>query len=89
MHQSTGNIRMIAQYYIASGILHDYCLGLLSEEKEREVNAMCFEYAEVAQALQLLREALEKYAGSDRILQREELRKVIWEALKKWRDENL
>ncbi len=79
---------MIAREYIASGILHDYCLGLLSEDKESEVNAMCFEYAEVAQALQLLRKALEKYAGSDKILLRAELRKVIWEALNNWQVEN-
>ena len=78
---------MIARDYITSGILQDYCLGLLRDEEERKVEAMCHAYQQVATELQLLRLALEKYAGSDKILRRTELRKAVWEAVKKlWRE---
>ncbi len=75
--------RMITQDYITSGILQDYCLGLLAEEDERKVEAMCHAYPQVARELQLLRQALEKYAGSDTVRRRDELRKDVWEAVKK------
>jgi hypothetical protein len=75
--------RMIAQDYITTGILQDYCLGLLAEEDERKVEAMCHAYPQVARELQLLRQALEKYAGSDTTRRRDELRRDVWEAVKK------
>jgi hypothetical protein len=74
---------MIARDYIGSGILQDYCLGLLTEEEERKVEAMCHTYPQVARELQLLRLALEKYAGSDTARCRNELRRNVWEAVKK------
>ena len=75
--------RMITHDYITSGILQDYCLGLLAEEDERKVEAMCHNYPQVSRELQLLRQALEKYAGSDTIRRRDELRKHVWEAVKR------
>lgn len=81
--------RMITQDYITSGILQDYCLGLLAEEDERKVEAMCYTYPQVARELQQLRQALEKYAGSDTVRRRDELRKDVWEAVKKlWAHES-
>jgi anti-sigma-K factor RskA len=74
--------------YIASGVLQDYCLGILSEEAERNVEAMCQMYPDVASELQLLRMALEKYGTSNKVWQKAELRKSIWETLKKLKDEN-
>lgn len=80
---------MIAHDYITSGILQDYCLGLLGEEDERKVEAMCHAYPQVARELQLLRQALEKYAGSDAVRRRDELRRDVWEAVKKlWNEES-
>ncbi len=72
---------------IDSGILQDYCLGLLTNEEEIKVEAMCHEYPQLAGELRLLRQTLEKYAGSDEILHRVELRSAVWENLKKLWDE--
>jgi hypothetical protein len=78
---------MIAHDYITSGILQDYCLGLLGEEDERKVEAMCHAYPQVARELKLLRLALEKYAGSNNMWRRDELRRAVWESVKKlWKD---
>ncbi len=74
--------------YITSGILEDYCLGLLSLKEERKVEAMCHAYPKVASELQLLRETLEKYAGSNKIHPRSELRMEVWKAVKKLWEEN-
>ena len=74
---------MIVHDYITSGILQDYCLGLLTDEDERKVEAMCYEYPQVAKELKLLQQALEKYAGSDTVSRRDDLRRDVWEAVKK------
>lgn len=74
--------------YITSGILEDYCLGLLTLEEERRVEAMCHAYPKVAGELRLLRRALEKYAGSNKIHPRSELRMEVWRAVKKLWEEN-
>jgi hypothetical protein len=81
--------RMIEHDYITGGILQDYCLGLLSDEDERKVEAMCHAYPQVARELQLLRLALEKYGGSDKVRRRDELRRDVLEAVKKlWEEES-
>ncbi len=74
--------------YIATGVLHDYCLGLLTEEEALKVEAMLHAYPEVARELQLLHLALEKYADSNKMEHNKELRKSIWEAIKKLDNEN-
>lgn len=80
---------MIENDYITSGILQDYCLGLLAEEDERKVEAICHAYPQLARELQLLQQALEKYAGSDTVRHRNELRRGVWEAVKKlWEEES-
>jgi anti-sigma-K factor RskA len=73
--------------YIASGILQDYCLGLLTDEEKKKVEAMCHVYPEVARELNLLRSALEKYATS-KIEHNTELRRAVWESIKKLSEEN-
>ncbi len=75
--------------YITSGILQDYCLGLLTYEEEIKIEKMCQMYPQVARELQLLRLALEKYASSNKIKERDELRSKVWAAVKKLWDENL
>jgi stress response protein YsnF len=74
--------------YITSGILQDYCLGLLSIEEEKKVEIMCAKYPIVLNELNLLRQSLEKYSESESTFRREELRMNIWKAVKKlWEEE--
>lgn len=79
---------MIADDYINSGILQDYCLGLLDNENEIKVEVMCKAYPQVAMELQLLRQALEKYTGSENVQHNSALRKQVWETVKKMWEEN-
>lgn len=74
--------------YITSGILQDYCLGLLTVEEERKVETMCHDYPAVAKELHLLRQTLDKYVANDSILHRNELRLKVWEAVKKLWEKN-
>lgn len=79
---------MLEHDYITSGILQDYCLGLLGEEDERKVEVMCHTYPQVARELQLLRQAFEMYSGSDTVMHNHELRRKVWEVVKKlWEEE--
>lgn len=79
---------MDAGSYITSGILQDYCLGTLSTQEERDVEAMCHAHPEVARELQLLRLALEEYARNNKLSGRDELRMSVWKAVKKLWEEN-
>ncbi len=74
--------------YITSGILQDYCLGMLTVAEERKVESMCHDYPDVANELHLLRQALDKYTASEAIRHRDKLRMKVWEAVKKLWDEN-
>lgn len=80
--------RMNVGDYITSGILQDYCLGILTNKEESKVEAICQAYPEVAMELLLLRLALEKYGGSEDILRRDQLRLAVWEAVRKIWEEN-
>ena len=74
--------------YITSGILQDYCLGMLTIDEERKVETMCHDYPDVAKELHLLRQTLEKYATTNSVLLRDELRMKVWKAVKKLWEEN-
>lgn len=74
--------------YITSGILQDYCLGVLTNEEEKKVEIMCHDYPAVAKELQLLQETLEKYTTNKSVFRRDELRMKVWEAVKKLWEEN-
>ena len=74
--------------FITSGILHDYCLGLLTVEEERKVETICHDYPAVAKELYLFRQTLDQYVESDTIRYRDELRKRVWESVKKIWEEN-
>ncbi len=68
-------------------ILKDYCLGFLSEKQEKNVEIICKEHTEVAKELNILRSALEKYTGNEKILHRTKLRKNVWKAIQKiWKN---
>jgi anti-sigma-K factor RskA len=68
--------------YITSGILQDYCLGVLTVEEEKKVEIMCHDYPAVAKELELLKKSLEKYTASDTIWREDELRMKVWKAVK-------
>lgn len=74
--------------YITSGILQDYCLGLLTIEEERKVETMCHDYPDVAKELLVLQETLDKYVANDSVFRLDELRMKVWEAVKKLWEEN-
>ena len=50
--------------YIQSGILQDYCLGLLTTEEAARVDEQCALYPEIKTELLACRQALEQYALS-------------------------
>ncbi len=74
--------------YITSGILQDYCLGLLTVDEERKVETMCQDHPAVADELHLLQQTLDKYMTNDTIRLRDELRLKVWEAVKKIWEKN-
>ena len=69
--------------YINSGILMDYCLGLVKEEGRKEIEQFCKEYPEIANELKLLQNGLESYAVKKTTWKKEGLRKKIWDAIDK------
>jgi len=50
--------------YIESGILEEYCLGLLNPDEQKIVVRVCLLYPEVKKELTLIEETIEKLAAS-------------------------
>lgn len=73
---------MNTEDYISSGILQDYCLGLLTNIEEGRVEKICNEVPELGKELRLLRLALENYAGAITEERKAVLYKAIWEIVK-------
>jgi mannose-6-phosphate isomerase-like protein (cupin superfamily) len=48
--------------YIASGIIEDYCLGILTEEESKVVEQQAQRYPEVKHEIDVLMQAFEQYA---------------------------
>jgi hypothetical protein len=69
--------------YINSGILMDYCLGLVTEENRNKVEQLCIDYPEIAIELRLLQKGLERYAVKKTTWNKEALRNKIWDAIDK------
>lgn len=69
--------------YINSGILMDYCLGLISEEDRKSIEQNCLDYPEIAIELKLLQKGLERYAAEKTTWRKEELKNKIWSAIDK------
>lgn len=74
---------MIVAEIIESGILMDYCLGLVTEEERNKVDLLCKEYPEIDAELRLLQNGLEKYAVKKTTWKKEGLKNKIWEAIDK------
>src|SRR5271156_6426890 len=67
--------------YIESGILQDYCLGILSEEERAWVEEMCAKYPKIKEELTEIQQALEKYSTTSALAPGSELQNNIWGAL--------
>lgn len=74
---------MIVAEIIESGILMDYCLGLVTEEERNKVDLLCKEYSEIDTELRLLQNGLEKYAVKKTTWNKEGLKKKIWDTIDK------
>ena len=74
--------------YITSGVLKDYCLGLLTDQEEKSVESMCRDCPEVAKELELLQDVLKEYERTNKLSRQDELRMKVWQAVKKLWEEN-
>ncbi len=68
---------------ISSGILMDYCLGLLTAGERKKVEQLCKEHPEIAAELRLLQNGLELYAIKKTTWKKEGLKKKIWDTIDK------
>lgn len=55
---------MDVQAYITSGVLEDYCLGLLSDDESEKVEEIASKYPEVHKEILAFQNSLEQYAES-------------------------
>jgi hypothetical protein len=53
---------MDLEKYLSSGVIEDYCLGVLSPEKAQEVAKNATQFPEIEQAIAEVEEILKKYA---------------------------
>ncbi len=72
---------MNVKQYIESGILSDYCLGLLDEKEARQVEALCDQYPELMKELSQIREALFNYSAALSKEPAPHLKDQIWKLL--------
>jgi anti-sigma-K factor RskA len=67
--------------YINSGILMDYCLGLLAEDDMKKVEQLFKEHPQIATELRLLQNGLENYAAKNTNWKNENLKEKIWNTI--------
>jgi hypothetical protein len=72
---------MNIEEYMNSGILMDYCLGLLAEEDMKKVEQVSKEHPKIATELKLLQNGLESYALKNTSWKNDELKKKIWNTI--------
>ncbi len=68
---------------INSGILMDYCLGLVTEMERKEVEQLCKNHPAIAAELKLLQNGLESYAVKKTTWKKESIKQKIWETIDK------
>ncbi len=68
---------------IKSGILMDFCLGLVTEDEREKVELLCTKYPEIAKELRLLQNGLEQYAVKKTTWKKEGLKNKIWDTIDK------
>jgi anti-sigma-K factor RskA len=52
---------MDLQKYLSSGVIEDYCLGVLSPEEAQEVSRNAKQFPEIEEAIREVEEVLKKY----------------------------
>ena len=67
--------------YIKSGVLHGYCLNLLSESKKDEVIKMCAQYPVIKKEFLRLQKALDKFDQKSAEPPAVSLKESIWNTL--------
>ncbi|MFM9909775.1 MAG: cupin domain-containing protein [Chitinophagaceae bacterium] len=72
---------MNEQQYIDTGILNDYCLGLLNKEQQEQVEENMKLYPVIRVEVDAINSTLEQYATSYQTLPAENLKERIWKAL--------
>lgn len=55
---------MDLEKYLSSGVIEDYCLGVLSPEETQEVAQNAKQFPEIEEAIRIIEEVLKKYATS-------------------------
>src|SRR5438552_4933240 len=67
--------------YIASGIIEDYCLGILSDEESRAVEQYAQLHSEIKQEISAYMQALEQYALDNAINPGEQVKTKIFQLI--------
>ena len=65
--------------YIESGILTEYCLGLLNNSQEQRVEADCRQYPELKMEMERILYSLERYGLSQSVHPTDGLKEKIWQ----------
>ena len=67
--------------YIHSGILQEYCLGLLSEKEMKEIREMAGLHPEIASELAANEEAIKEFSVAHSYTPPKSLKKEIWQVI--------
>lgn len=77
------------QSYIASGIITDYCLGLLNGAELERIENDLRKYPSLRAEAEAINEALNAYSCSEQVKPSERLKEQIWQTLENLRQEEL
>ncbi len=69
------------QEYIDSGVLHDYCMNVLSDYERAVVQMMCKKHPEVKEELELLQQSLTRFAEQRATQPATQVKEAIWGTL--------
>ena len=72
---------MDSQSYIASGIIEDYCLGMLNDKENNAVEQYAQLHADVKQEIDAYMQALEQYALDNAVKPDEQLKTQIFQLI--------
>ncbi len=67
--------------YIKSGVLEDYCLGVLNQEQKEAVEKNCAEFPELKKELVLLQTGMERFVTEQPVWRKAALKDDIWAVL--------
>lgn len=72
---------MDVQQFISSGIIEAYVLGMASDAEVRELEALAAQHPEIAEAIDAIRQALERYSLQQAVEPPAGLKSQIWSAI--------